>query len=589
MTAFPSFMQFTRDDFMSSNKIMNTLILVFLLFAISTNATEQIPEDIVTIEENSVQINEGQNSAELNLNLKIKDSFFAYKDKFELNIQGFETLQIILDPVVSFYDKTFQKNKEGVRNAAKLTARIQFQEKLLPKKLAINLVYQACTPEYCLFPTTTGIKHTISSAEHKILTQKGNIPGWFAKGLLFSFLFVFIAGFFTSLTPCIYPMLPITLAVLGARKTKSRSEGFFKSITYVLGMAFTYAVLGVLAATSGFMFGSLMSNSYFLVFLCGILFIAALSMFDVFEIQTPQFLQNRLSAQGNSTSYFAIFGTGLFSGLIVGPCVGPVLVGILGYVSQTGNILLGFGLLFTFAIGLGSLIILVGTFSGLFEKIPRSGTWMTLVKKIIGFAFLGLIVYFLSPLLKTKDLTSVASSLLFLFTLVLLSQDWKLKKLSLFERAIWRATFVIGILIAVFSTYTSHERFERLIGYDGSEFANTHWNVYSEEGLARAIKNEDYVVLDFYAEWCAACRELKHKTFADSRVSSYSEKIKWFYFDSTQPSEELTNLKKKYGILGLPTILFFDKNGMWRKDLTLTGFENVDLFIQRLNNLTGEH
>ncbi len=568
---------------------MKSLILIlFTLTLPFARASDEVPDNIVAIETDSVQWNEGHGSVELRLNLTVKEGFFAYKDKFEVNISHFETLGLSLDPIVSFYDKTFQKNKEGVRNSAKLTAKIQFHGKQLPDTLAINLVYQACTPEYCLFPTTTSIDHLLTANERKILTRNGKVSDWFANGLLFSFLFVFAAGFFTSLTPCVYPMLPITLAVLGARRAKTKTEGFFKSLVYVLGMAFTYSLLGVLAATSGFMFGSLMSNTYFLFLLCALLFVAALSMFDVFEIHTPQFLQNRLGSQGSSTSYFALFGTGLFSGLIVGPCVGPVLVGILGYVSQAGNVILGFGLLFAFAMGLGSLIILVGTFSNLIEKIPRSGSWMTLVKKIIGIAFLVLIIYFISPILKTKDAAGIGFAILFLFSLLLLTKDWRSTTLSLLERAIWRASVVLSVFLFIFALTTSHERFERLVGFDGADFANTHWTIYSEENLSLAAKHQDFVVLDFYAEWCAACRQLKHKTFADPKISGYSTKIKWMYFDSTQSSEELTGLKDKYGILGLPTILFFDKSGRWRKDLTLTGFENSEAFLQRLKKLTGE-
>lgn len=567
---------------------MKNLICLFaLLFSQYSTAAEDIPEDIVTIEENGVKVQKNASQTELILQLKIKDGFFAYKEKFEVNINGFKALDIKLDPIVTFFDQTFQKTKEGVRTKATLSFHPQLQGKVVPETLAIDVVYQACTPEYCLFPTTTTLNYVLKAEERQILSQTASVSGLFSKGLLLSFFFVFIAGFLTSLTPCIYPMLPITLAVLGAKKSQSKLDGFFKSSIYVFGMAVTYAALGVLAATSGFMFGSLLSNSYFLIFLSLILFIAALSMFDVFEIQTPQFLSNRIGVQGRSKSVVALFGAGLFSGLIVGPCVGPVLVSILGYVSQTGSVVLGFGLLFTFALGLGSLIIVAGTFSSVFEKIPRAGSWMIWIKKIIGLAFLALILYFLSPLLKTRDLVLVALAVGFIFSILLLIKDWKSSGMRLMERAVWRSVMGMFLLLYFAVASMSHERFERLVGYNGADFANTHWALYSEESLRLAAAHKDFVVLDFYAEWCAACRELKHKTFSDPRVSAYSGKIKWFYFDSTQSTDELTALKKKYGILGLPTILFFDNEGKWREDLTLTGFEDADSFLKRLEQLTG--
>jgi len=566
---------------------MKSLILILCLFFVQVSMAEDVPEDVVIIEENSVQIHEVGGQPTLRMQLKVKEGFFAYKDKFEVNINGLKTLDLKLDPIVTFFDQTFQKEKEGIRNQATLSLAPQLVSKELPDPLVIEVVYQACTPEYCLFPATTSVQYSLTDQDRKTLGRTVATSGLFAHGFLFSFLLVFAAGFLTSLTPCIYPMLPITLAVLGAKESKSKIDGFLKSSIYVLGMASTYALLGVLAATSGYMFGSLLSNGYFLVFLSVVLFAAALSMFDVFEIQSPQFLSARLRIKGRSTSVAALFGGGLLSGLIVGPCVGPVLVSILGYVSQTGSVWVGFGLLFTFAIGLGTVIILAGTFSSLFKKIPRAGFWMVWVKKVIGITFLILILYFLSPLLKLRDLALVSVIVGFFFSILVLFADWKNQGMNLGERAVWRSVMVISTILGFAIANMPHERFERLAGFNGAEFANTHWNVYSAENAALAVAHEDFVVLDFYAEWCAACRELKHKTFSDPRVSGYSNKIKWLYFDSTQSSEQLVTLKKKFGILGLPTILFFDRQGKWREDLTVTGFEDANSFIKRLDQLTG--
>ncbi len=351
-------------------------------------------------------------------------------------------------------------------------------------------------------------------------------------------------------------------------------------------MAVTYASLGIIASSTGFMFGSLMANKYFLGGLSFLLFIAALSMFDVFEIQTPRFLQKRLSQQNRSSSYFALFITGLFSGLMVGPCVGPVLVGILAFVSQTGSLVTGFTLLFAFAMGLGSLILVLGTFSGMLEKIPRSGKWMNGVKKGLGVVFLGLILYFLQPILKTKTLFLAGLAVTGLFSLLQLVFHRQKLNQSTLELSIFRAVFVFCILFSGFVGFLSNERFERFFGYNGSSYANTQWEVYSEEAIESAKAKNQYVILDFYAEWCAACRELKNLTFADPKVAQFSEKIRWLYFDSTEPSEKLAELKSKFRILGLPTILFFDPQGNLREDLTLTGFENSENFLKRLNALT---
>lgn len=573
-------------DFLDVNGCMKIIVLyVLLMVPWSLIASEEVPDDIVIIKENSFQLAEKNGENHFQFDVEVKEGFFAYKDKFELNINGFNILELKMDPIVTFFDKTFQKNKEGVRHTAHFTGTLKNSGSSLPQNLSINLVYQACTTDYCLFPAQAHINYTLTEKDKAVL-DKFTAPTWFQKGLLFSILFTFLAGFLTSLTPCVYPMLPITLAVLGAQKSKTKLEGFQKSFVYVLGMSVTYASLGVVASTTGFMFGSLMANKYFLGGLSVLLFVAALSMFDVFEIQTPRFLQNKLSNHHKSSSYLALFITGLFSGLMVGPCVGPVLVGILAFVSQTGSVVTGFTLLFSFALGLGSLIIVLGTFRGMLEKIPRSGNWMMIVKKALGVLFLGLILYFLQPILKAKALMMVGLIIAGLFASVQLFFNREKLKNSILELSLFRAIVVFSILFAAFTGFLSNERFERFFGYTGSSFANTHWEVYSEEAMEIAKNKNQFVVLDFYAEWCAACRELKTLTFADPKVSQFTDRIRWLYFDSTEPSEKLTELKNKYKILGLPTILFFDNNGDLRQDLTLTGFENSDNFLMRLKKLT---
>lgn len=565
--------------------LLKTLLL--LLLPLVVFAEEEVPEDIVTIKENSIELTEIDGAVELTLKLNVKDGFFAYIDKFELDLDNFSAEIITLDPIVTFFDKTFNKNKKGVRIHANLRAKLVSKpdsEINNLSQLTLDLTYQACTEEYCLFPTHTKLKHQLSTEEQKIIqsTQK---PSWLKGGWFLGLLFVFMAGFFTSLTPCVYPMLPITIAVLGANKSGSHFKGFIKSSIYVLGMAVTYSLLGVFAATTGFMFGSLLSNSYFLLALGLVLFVGALSMFDVFELKTPSFIENRLSKGSKKSSYVGLFISGAFSGLIVGPCVGPVLVGVLGYVSQTQDMLLGFSLLFSFALGLGALIILMGTFSNLLEKLPRSGTWMIAVKKLMGLTFLVLIIYFIRPLLQIRDLTIITSVIFALFGLILILRQKKNSHTGILESSIYKSIFIFGLLLAISSSFLSHERFERFFGYSGSTFANTHWDIYTDEKLALANTNDQYVVLDFYADWCAACRELKHKTFSKDEVSKYSDKIKWLYFDSTKSGNKLAELKKKYNIVGLPTILFFDQNGVLKKELTLTGFEEPELFVKRLDKL----
>jgi thiol:disulfide interchange protein DsbD len=188
------------------------------------------------------------------------------------------------------------------------------------------------------------------------------------------FLFVFVSGFLTSLTPCVYPMIPITISIIGARSAQSqRSRAFLLSLSYVLGIAFTYSLLGLFAAFSGALFGSALSNPWVVGFV-GLVFVAmALSMFGLFELQVPAVIRDKFGNRSTGSGFGGAFLAGLFSGIVASPCIGPVLVSILTYVAQTKNALFGFSLLFTFALGMGLLFLAIGTFSGLTSKIPKSG------------------------------------------------------------------------------------------------------------------------------------------------------------------------------------------------------------------------
>ena len=201
-----------------------------------------------------------------------------------------------------------------------------------------------------------------------------------------AFAAVFLAGVLVSFTPCVYPVIPLTLGFIGARSAGSRWKGFFLSLMYVLGMALTYAVLGAIASFSGRLFGEIGSSpiTYFVV--ANVCLILGLSMLGAFEI--PQISLGGGASVQKKGGYLGAFIVGLFSGLIVGPCTAPVLATVLVYVAAKQNILYGFSLLFVFGYGVGFLMILLGTFTGLLSSLPKSGAWLERVKKIFGWVLI---------------------------------------------------------------------------------------------------------------------------------------------------------------------------------------------------------
>ncbi len=211
----------------------------------------------------------------------------------------------------------------------------------------------------------------------------GNLDHLIQASPVLAFVVVFLAGVLVSFTPCVYPVIPLTLGFIGARSGKSRLRGFILSLFYVLGMALTYAVLGAFASLSGKLFGAIGSHPAAYFVLANVCLFLGLSTLGVFEI--PQLAMGISSDVQKKKGYFGAFVIGLFSGLIVGPCTAPALAVVLVYVGSKQNLFYGFSLLFTFGYGVGFLLILLGTFSGLIHSMPKSGKWMEWVKKFFGY------------------------------------------------------------------------------------------------------------------------------------------------------------------------------------------------------------
>jgi thiol:disulfide interchange protein DsbD len=209
-----------------------------------------------------------------------------------------------------------------------------------------------------------------------------------------AFGIVLLGGILTSLTPCVYPMIPITISIIVGQKKRSRRHSLFLSIVYVLGIAFTYSTLGMLAVATGSLFGSLSSNPWVLLVIANICILFGLSMLDVFMINIP-FLSSLSGAKPKGGGFFGVFALGILFGLVASPCTAPVLGVILAFVATSHSYIFGASLLFTYAIGVGLLLIVIGTFAGALSHLPKSGKWMIAVKKIFGYIMIAMGEYFL--------------------------------------------------------------------------------------------------------------------------------------------------------------------------------------------------
>ena len=466
-------------------------------------------------------------------------------------------------------------------------------------------------------PVMTPAPPKIAATSSAISSQdrmKELIETNFALALLVSFA----GGVLISLTPCVYPMIPITVAVIGNQATKgdasasqSRMRGFLLSLVYVAGITAVYATLGVVAAKSGNEFGFLMRNPFVLLGVAAVFLALAASMFGAFEIQLPTSLQTRLSSyQGSGTA--GVFVTGLFAGVVAGPCTAPVLIGILlaisaGSVGAVG----GFALMTSFSVGMGLLFIAIGTFSGLLSNLPRSGTWMVTVKYVFGAMLVGAALYFLSLALPKQSqwifAMAVGASLVMagmaLGAMMRLEAGAPLS--DRMRQGLGWVAAVIGVWFLLGGLSTSGYGPQwlpagNLSGAPGvvlaSHKAEPPWITDEAAGVKTSVATGKPMVIDFWAEDCRACKELDEYTYTDARVIDVMKSdfvpVK---IDLSTPlgtprerKDLIEALKKKYKVAGLPKVVFIRPDGTEiDKELTLYGFEPADDFLKRMDAARG--
>ena len=561
---------------------------------------------------------EAGGTVELSVALTLTKGFHAYADRFKITIESPDDLKIDqyrVAPLTSFKDAVSKSMKDGVENSATLKATIEVPSgykagQYLPQ---IKIVYQACTPAFCLFPKTLSLKVPleVSGAAQAAAPTSGKaaeaappssdastiqLKAALDKGLFSALILMFIVGFLTSLTPCIYPMIPITLAVLGVRaphkgEKPSHWRSVSISIVYVLGLAVTYSTLGVVAASTGGLFGSALSNIW-VVSVIAVLFVAmGLGMFGLFEVQAPAFIRNRIGNSPAKGGYVGAFATGLVAGVIASPCIGPVLVSVLAFIAQTQNQLLGFMLLFSFALGMGLLFIILGVSGSLLARLPRAGSWMEIVKYFFGTIMIAMAFYYIQPLYPKwlfLSLLGVAGAMLGSFygafdPLTNFNGSARLKKGGMI------ILFTVGVALLVGGVAQKLGLVSSTALQAATPVATANsplpiFKPYSDAAFEEAKKSGKPIMLDFMAEWCGACKELEAQTYPVPEVSGLMNQFTMFKIDATESTDEISRITTKFGIIGLPTLMFYNAKGEAKPDLSLTGFEDAPGFAKRLKS-----
>ena len=403
-------------------------------------------------------------------------------------------------------------------------------------------------------------------------------------------------GLLLSLTPCVFPMIPILSGIIvGGGSAMNRKRAFFLSLAYVLGMATTYAAAGVAAGLSGTLLSAALQNAWVLGGFALVFVALSLSMFGFYELQLPNSLQTRLNDSANKQggSVIGVAVMGALSALIVGPCVAAPLAGALLYIAQSGDALLGGFGLFVMALGMGVPLLLIGTVAG--SLLPRAGAWMEGVKKAFGVMLLGVALWLAQPVLPAL-VVMLGWAALLLFSGVYLRALDPLPSTASGANRFWKGTGVIlaiaGGSMLVGALAGSRDPLQPLALLRGGASSNSAATAFKpvtferirtvaelDTRLSKALRP---VMLDFYADWCVSCKEMDHLTFTDPLVRKRLDNLELLQVDVTANSADDKALLKRFGLFGPPGIVFLDAPNL-KEIQRVIGFQKSALFIESLD------
>lgn len=513
-----------------------------------------------------------QNQHDVNLSWQVKEGYYLYRQQIKVNPANASIAPLQLPKGEPHNDEFYGKSE------------IYRQHLVVPVTLTqashgatLTVTYQGCADAgFCYPPETRTVPLNAVSA----LPPSGE-SGDTSADLPFSALWALLIGIGIAFTPCVLPMYPlISGIVLGGKQRLSTPRALMLAFIYVQGMALTYTALGLVVAAAGMQFQAALQHPYVLIGLSAVFILLALSMFGAFSLQLPSSLQTRLTLMSNRQqggSLGGVFTMGAIAGLICSPCTTAPLSAILLYIAQSGNLWLGGGTLYLYALGMGLPLILVTVFGN--RLLPKSGSWMAHVKTAFGFVILALPVFLLERIigdvwgLRLWSMLGVAFFGWAFITSLGLNKPWQR----------------IGQIILLAAALISVRPLQDWVFGQTATQTQAHLNftrISNVESLNAALANArgKPVMLDLYADWCVACKEFEKYTFSDPQVQQALQNTVLLQADVTANSAQDVALLKHLQVLGLPTILFFDEDGNEQPALRVTGFMDAAVFRAHLRD-----
>ncbi|MEV9617093.1 protein-disulfide reductase DsbD [Aliarcobacter butzleri] len=566
------------------------LLLILFIYSFSLELGNKVLEP-----EEAFKVKFIKNEDSLNIKLELGKDIYLYHDKLQINIlkpQKIEiTKELNIPKPVNYQEFIVQFDNLN------LTIPYDFlKSKVDSKEFEIELKFQGCSKAgLCYAPMSQkqilmfdeNIENKNTNLEN--LNETDTIANSLKeKNILLVLITFFGFGLLLSLTPCVFPMIPILSSIIvGASKnqTMTASRGFFLSLVYVLSMSIAYTIAGVIAGIFGANLQVALQNPYVLVIFALIFVALAFSMFGYFEIKLPQAIQNRVNKTTDGKEKQGVVGIaimGFLSALIVGPCVAPPLAGALVYIGQTGDAILGGLALFVMSLGMGVPLLLIGLGAGKF--IPKPGGWMESITRIFGIVMLGVAIWLLDRVLD-------ATIIIYLWALLFLGSAIYLKIYQhLLAQLITVVIFILGIVLFVGAISGATNPLNPLEKFTSSKMTQVSdeklifKKIKNIQELELAIKNSNKpVMLDFWASWCVSCKELEEITFQDEQVINKLQEFTLLKADVTENNDEDKALQKKFGVVGPPALIFWDKDKNEIQASRIIGYKNPKDFLEIVN------
>ncbi|CEZ18909.1 Thiol:disulfide interchange protein DsbD [Candidatus Methylopumilus planktonicus] len=531
----------------------------------------------------------------------IAKDYYLYRNKLRVEFDHIVQKQMLLPTAEIKTDPHFGKT-EIYHDT--LDVSIPYDPTHPPKE--ISLTYQGCSQKgLCYAPITKAFKFdniqnknlNAVSSNSEVDTMQFLLQSQHIGLILLGF---FIAGLLLSLTPCVLPMIPILSSIIFASHKRpshqTRLKDFFLSLSYVGGVSFTYTLIGIFAGLSGNLISSSIQSPLLMIILGIVFILLALSMFDLYALKLPHFVENFIATsilRVEGGRYFNVFIIGMISSLVLSPCIAPPLAGAIIYINQSQDFILGGLALFTLSIGMSIPLLLIGIFSD--QWLPKRGHWMIIVKELIGFILIAMGLFIMSPLFPEHFDQIAYSALLLALSIYLFfaARRFKYKAMS------W--VHVLAFVTLLASILLFGLTLQKINVSDNENIPSAtkpnHVSVLpfkqiqSLDDLSRELNQRDnkMIMLDFYADWCVSCKEYEKLTFSNSKVKERLKEYSLLQVDVTKNNANHKALLKHFNLYGPPAILFFDKQHNEMRTYRIVGYKNASQMLDHLKTLQHEN